>query len=548
MKNINFSNLLDDINIQLNRWGGDASTFFGVIIATLFINLLSLALPITLTQIYDRIIPNLALNTLFLLTVGVFVALIIEMILRFTREVINQWADARLEHTLSVEMYGKLLNVDLTKHDKHTPNNFFETMQSIAAYKNYFGSHLVIVYIDLSFVVVFLFIIYYIAGFLFLVPLVVVGFFTFCLRKENIALHEPLVKKYQSNDKRMRFLSNIFENIHTLKSMAMEKLIARRYERLLKNTLEVEYDLNIKNSKTQIYIALATHISIVLVVIFGAMMIVNNTLTIGSLAACIILVGRIIQPISRLDLLWNKNVSLNILAGGIGKIKSLTTQHDDVAIEPTGSDLSCKNLTLKSKVGNHVIINNLHFDIKQGELVGLQDANDSGVITALFLSFLQMYPIAEGQLFLDGQDIRRYDSSDLSQFISYIPSQAAIFKGSVIENMAMFEPSKYDDVIDISKKIGLHSVMTRLPAGYDTVLGESVTNILSRGIEQRIAIVRYLSRGAKVILFDNADNSLDSDARRQLVEYLKTLKDKVTVLIHSDCSDMISIVNRTIEL
>lgn len=542
--------MFKEVNSSLSYWGGNTRTFFGVIIATLFINVLSLALPITLTQIYDRIIPNHAIQTLLLLTVGVFIALIIEMMLRFSREVINQWADARLEHTLSNEMYRKLLNVDLSKVKRYTPNDYFETMQTLSLYKNYFSTHLLVAYIDTVFIVVFLGVIYYIAGFLFLVPLVVVGMFTLFLKMSHAPLKDPLTQKYEANDKRLRFLSNIFDNIHALKSMSMEKLIARRHDRLLKNTLEIEHEVSTLGSQSQTLLILATQISIIVVVICGAMMITQKMLTIGSLAACIILVGRILQPLNRLDLIWRKNIILGVLGKKIEKIKTLSFESPsgtEIAM-PVRGDIACRNLAISGEIDNEVVLNNINFEVKQGEIIGIYGSNSSGGIRDLLLSFIKMHSISAGEIFIGGKDIEQYQSTVLSNAISYIPSQAVIFRGTVIDNMTMHDHTMDDVVIDISKKMGLHRTITHLPGGYETNLGESVTNVLSRGVEQRICLVRAFSRSSEIILFDNADNFLDNVSRKNLLHYMSTLKGKKTMVIYSHSADMYSIADRSITL
>ena len=305
---------------------------FALLVAALVINLLSLALPITLLQVYDRVLPHNSIPTLTLLILGVMAALMIEAILRLGRAYISSLSAAKFEHRSSQAAVGHLLSASLTDYDKTAPGLHLQRLNSLNMLRDFYSGQAIGAVIDLPFIVLFLGLIAVIGGVLVAVPLgILIAFFITALVLGR-QLRKALDQRSQSDERRYNFIIETLTGVHTIKSMAMENLMIRRHEQLQVQC--AEDDLIAARSAHAAVNASATFsmLTMVLVAAVGSVLVIDGDLTVGGLAACTMLAGRSIQPLQRAMSLWTQFQNIRVARQRCQELFEIEPEDDDLSL------------------------------------------------------------------------------------------------------------------------------------------------------------------------------------------------------------------------
>ena len=233
---------------ELGRISYTPGGVFDLILASVFINLLALAMPLTLLQVYDRIIPNSAEGTLILLIVGVGSALILEACLRQGRSYVSGWMGARFEHLAGVAAVERLLNVSIVDYERQGSGVHLERFNSLGPLKEFYAGQAILALCDLPFAVLFLSAMYYLAGHLVLVPIALIIVFAIAAMVVGGRLRRALESRMMADDRRYSFIIEVLGGIHTVKGLAMEEQMIRRYERLQETCATADYNVALHSS------------------------------------------------------------------------------------------------------------------------------------------------------------------------------------------------------------------------------------------------------------------------------------------------------------
>src|SRR3990172_4086801 len=272
--------------------------------ASLGINLLTLALPIAIFQVYDRVLPNGTRDTLLLLVIGVGVALVLDALLRALRAALVAHASARFEYRVGCAALDRLLGAKLSAVEEVPEGVHLDRLGSVDALRDFYLGQPLTVAIDLPFVVIFLALIAYLAGPLALVPLALMAVAALIAVVAGRWLKAALEERATLDDRRYSFLIETLSGIHTLKSLGMEAQMLRRYERLQEGSVRAVYEVNAASASAQTVGNLFAPLTMLTVAGVGALMVLEGELTIGALAASTLLSGRTLQPLLRALGLW----------------------------------------------------------------------------------------------------------------------------------------------------------------------------------------------------------------------------------------------------
>ena len=257
---------------------------FDVVIASLMMNLLSLALPIVLLQVYDRIVPNNAKETLVLLVAGVACALILETIIRLARTYVTGWAGACFEHSAGNSALDALLNAEIASFEKEAAGVHLDRLSGVEAMRDFYSGQVVLIFVDLPFSILFLILIGFLGGALVVVPVVIFPLFAITAAIIGSRLRSALDRRANADDRRYNFLIEVLKGIHTVKAMAMEALMVRRFESLQETCAGAGHEVTklsaIANSAGSIF----SQLTMIGVVAFGAIFVIDGSLSIGGLA------------------------------------------------------------------------------------------------------------------------------------------------------------------------------------------------------------------------------------------------------------------------
>jgi ATP-binding cassette subfamily C protein LapB len=527
--------------------------FFDVTVATVFINVLGLALPLALFQVFDRVIPEKDASRLFWLIVGVGGALVLDAGLRVGRSYVCGWMGARLEHQTGCNALKRLFNVNIIDFEKRGAGAYLERLNGLAALRDFYAGPAVSAFFDLPFAVLYLAAMTYLAGPLVLVPILLIAVFfasTLMLGK----LHDTLNTLRQADDRRFGFIIEVLGGIHTVKGLGMEQQMLRRFERLQESSAEAEFGVSqFKDTATGAG-TLLSGLVIFAVAGFGAWLVIGGSLTTGALLAAILLAGRAVQPLETAAGAWTHYQDLKLARLRLADIFEMPIEKPAglTPLAPIKGSLDLENLTFsygKGKDGEDLpaVFRDINLSVEPGQTIGIVGPSASGRTTLLSLMMGQFTPTS-GTVRIDGFNIRECETANIHHQVAYLPQEAVMFSGTLLENLTMFRDDRAEDALGIARLLGLDNVAASLTQGYDTVIGVGAEDKLPRGTRQRIAIARAMVDKPRILLFDEANSFIDGSGDATLLDLLAKLKGRVTVIMVTQRPSMLRLADRILEI
>lgn len=512
-----------------------------VFMPSLLINILSLAVPLTVLQIYDRILPNQSYGTATLLISGALLAVMMEAFLRFVRAWLLGAAASNTEQSTYKNLIKKLQQASPAQLQKMGSGSIQEGLNSVGKVKEWYSGGVVAGFIDLPFAIIFLGLVYYIGGVLVLVPitvwlitLLVVLFTSFKVKKLS---EEASQKELQ----RRAFLSFLIATLQGIKRQAVESRIYQQFkiknqQRYTSKTAEEQ-----KNAFAQECIQLAALATSVILVVIGSLWVLDGELTTGGLAACSILSGRAVAPLSALMGIRIKLNTMHAAKHSIERINQLTPTYTMDAIANDFANLSFEdvcitrfneNFSLKGNVkrGDIVLINSEQIHINSymlANLAGMDEEDD----------------INNGNVMIDGTALQ------LAQSTAFCPAKGQVISGSILDNLCGFNVANTASAINYAQQLGLDSVITKLAEGLETKIGHSHAVPFSMGSIKRIALVTQFARDRPLLMLDRPDVSLDIDSINKLATTLQNeAAQGRTILMVSYHPQLVAIATQTLNV
>jgi ATP-binding cassette subfamily C protein LapB len=514
-----------------------------IILVSLAINLLSLALPIMVLQVYDRVMVNHTDSTLKVLSAGVIVAIILEIVLRITRTYTISWAGMIYEYTMSTNAMNRYINANPSEISNDTIGSKIQSIGSFGQLKDFYSGQILTTLADLPFALMFLLIIFYLTGELVIVPLVLIGIF--CIMAWIIGNLLKLSIQTQGNidNKRYNFILEALQGIHTIKSFGIESIMTRRHEAIEEKLSVASYNHAIISSLGYTAGVLLNELMVISTTAIGALMVINNQFTTGALITAILLSGRLMQPIQKILLLWTQFQKYRLASETVNNIFSIKQiEHISQDKAPaTKGEIQINNLSFKYK--DQLIFENINLSLKIPEIIAINGPSHSGKSTLMNLIVGSLPPL-KGSILIDGLSSLKYSSEELINHVGYISSESNIFYGTVLENLTGFDETKIKKAMDMAKFLKLDKDIDILPQGYDTKINDGIADVITPGIKQRISIARTLINKPKIILFNNADKGLDQEGYKNVLQFLNFLKGQVSMIIITDDPNIKKLADR----
>lgn len=541
----NLKSFLSDLRLLTDIWHRRTEAFWGLILTSLVINLLSVVFPIVVLQVYDRIIPNKAVNTLILLLIGVAVALLIEVILKIMRFYLGGWADAKFEFLTSCKAFQRIVDSKLEDFEKVGSGVHIKRINSLNLLRDFYSGQAVISVIDVPFLLLFLSLIAYIGGWIVFIPIIILIYFIIKLIPHLKVMENILDKSQKQEDLRVNFIIETLSNIHSVKAMAMEAQMLRRYEKLQKKSAFFDHELSISNAKLATLTKSLSQLMIIAVVAFGSFEVMNGTLTIGGLAACMLLSTRCMQPISTIMSVWSRLKLVIVAQNELNTLLKMPTEYstDFPKFEKVEGKIEFKNISFRYD-DSRWILKNTNLIVKKNETISITGEGLSGKTTLLWLIMGLLSPL-EGKILIDNKDISKYQMSTLREQIGYLPQKPILFHGTILENITMFQDEKYEmQAKRAANFIGVNKMINELPDGYNTIIAKHTNETLARGINQRIAIARAFLHEPPIVLFDEANASIDLAGDKVITNVLSRIKGKCTLVLVSHRPSVLNLANK----
>ncbi len=521
-----------------------------ILLASVFINLLSLALPVTLIQVYDRILPNESFSSLGWLVLGVAVALFLEAVLRVARTYLSGWMGIHFELQVGGGAFNRLTMTSITEFERDGMGTHLDRLNAVNSLREFYSGSAFQVMLDVPFALLFVAAIAYLAGVVALIPLLAIAAFLASVFLAKKRFRTALDNRHTANDRRQNFLIEALSGIHTVKSMGMEELMSRRYERLQETTAETSLEVALWSMSPMVLGAFYSMLTMFGVVGLGASHVIDGTLTIGGLSGVTLLAGRALQPVQSAASFLLRFSDMQLARERLAELVALTTRKaEDVYKLPdqVQGEITLDHVSFRFNAKNALILDDVSVTVRPGETIGIKGESASGKSTLLYVMMGALTPTA-GQVTLDGYDLSRCDNSRLGDTIAYLPQVGALFQGTILENLTMFRDQRREAALKAAELLGLDYVVARMPMGFDTMVGKESQDFLSGGVKQRIAIARALVPDPPVLLFDEANVAMDAQGDALLKKVLLKMKGHCTIVLVSHRPSLLELADRILIL
>ena len=524
--------------------------YLEVIVASFLVNLFALVTPLFIMNVYDRVVPNHAIETLWVLASGVAIVFIFDLILKSLRGYFIDAASKRADIMLSSRTFSRVMDIKMSDRPQRV-GSFANNLQEFDSFREFFTSTTLIALIDLPFVILFVLLIYFIGGILAIVPLTAIPLIIGAGLLFQKPLHKVISESFKESAAKHAMLIEVLSALDTVKSARAEGVMQKRWEtfnaKLAKHGLKSRFlSLSMMNLAQ-----LIQQISTVAVIALGVYSIIEGNLSVGGLIACTILTGRCLAPMGQVASILTRYHHSMTAFEAIDRIMHLPVERpaDKRFLHRPliSGDVQFSHVSFKYKDQQVPALSEVSFQIRDGEKVAIIGRTGSGKTTLQKL-ILNYYQPEAGAIQIAGTDINQIDPTDLRRNVSYVPQEITLFEGTVRENIVLGMPLATDEgVLEASRIAGILEFMNSHPEGFDLNVGERGAK-LSGGQRQGIAIARALINKAPILLLDEPTASLDNTTETVFKNNFTTyLKDRTLILVTHKAS-MLSLVDRLIVL
>ncbi|WP_394140945.1 ABC transporter transmembrane domain-containing protein [Vibrio chagasii] len=512
-----------------------------VLLPSLLINLLSLAVPLTVLQIYDRILPNQSYGTATLLLAGATLAVAMEALIRFVRTWLLSAAASNTEKATYQTLVERVTTASSGHLRKLGVGGVEEGLGSVSKVKDWYSGGIISGFIDLPFALIFLGLVAYIGGELVVIPLAVWLITLGIVWLSSIRVKSLSEEASKDEQERKAFLILLSQTIQGIKRQAVESRIFNQFKSLNNIRSQSKAKEEEQNAFAQECIQLAALATSVLLVITGSLWVLDGQLTTGGLAACSILSGRAVAPLSALVGVRIKLNSIHSANQAIEKLGDLSLS------ESSGFELNFSDFeTLEIKqatVERYGELARADVTLNKGELV-LLESEERHTNSHLLSSIAGIDDLTAGECFINGEAV---STASVAQATAYCGVKGQLVSGTILDNLCGFDPERTQSANDYAERLGLTKEITRLPDGLETQIGHTSASLLSMGNIKMLNIAAQLASGKPVIMLERPDSSLDLNALGNLV---KVLDEEVlagrTILMVSYHAKLREIASRTI--
>ncbi|GGW37009.1 type I secretion system permease/ATPase [Vreelandella hamiltonii] len=521
-----------------------------IVLGSLAINLFAVAMPLFVLNVYDRVVPNQATETLWVLAVGIFIVLCFDLALRLMRSSFVDLAASRADVKLSSSIMAKSLGLRLEERPAST-GSFTSTLQSFESVRAFIGSATILGIVDLPFVLMFAAIIALINPWLVLPVLVGIVFVLLYALAAQGKLHELSQTTWEVGAQRNSLLVESISQLENVKALRAESRIQRQWEKATAFLAKTGSQLKMVSTSVSNVAQWAQHSIAVCVIIVGVYQIIQGNLTQGGLIAAYMLSSRAMAPISQAAaLLAQYHQSSTALESLNNVMDKKSERHEGKSYVEKPSfegNIRLEKVTLRYPNEERDALREVSIHVKAGEKVALLGRIGCGKssLNKLIMGFYQ--PTA-GAVLVDNVDIRQLDPLHLRRHIGYVPQDVSLFSGSLRENIvAGGGNDRVDDeaLLRALELAGLEALVNGHPHGVDLQVGER-GQALSGGQKQAVAIARALVQDPPILLLDEPTSSMDNASEEAFKANLTRMSAGKTILVVTHRTSLLSLVDRII--
>ena len=521
-----------------------------VLLAALLANMFALGLPLFVMNVYDRVVPNHAFETLWVLAVGLMLMLVSDLVLRTLRSRFVDLASSRSDVKLSAFIMERVLGMRMEQRPV-SAGSFASNLRAFESVRDFIGSATVVAFIDLPFALIFMIVIGWISWPM-LIPLGVGAaiMLLYALAVQG-RMHELAETTYRAAAQRNATLIEGLVGFETLKALGAESAIQSKWEKSAALLARVGAQLRLLSSTASNTSAFVQQLITLVIVIIGVYVIAERELTVGGLIACTMLASRAMAPVGQVaGLLVQYHTAATALTSLNEVMERDVERPEDTTFISRGhlkGAIDFRDVSFTYPGQDTPSLRNLTFSVKPGEKVAILGRIGSGK-TTLEKLILGLYRPTTGAVLVDGIDLRQLDPAELRRQIGYVQQDVMLFYGSLRDNITMGAPLAEDaDIVKAAEIGGIIGLVNQHPQGFDMLVGERGES-LSGGQRQGVAIARAVINDPPILLLDEPTSSMDYSSEEDIKRRLKEFSVGKTVLLISHRTSVLELADRIIVL
>ena len=519
-----------------------------VLIASLLINIFALVGPLFTMNVYDRVVPNQAIDTLWVLASGVFLVYIFDFIIRMLRGYFVDIAGKKSDILISANIFERVMGMKLVNRPVSI-GAFASNLKDFESIRDFITSATILSVIDLPFVIIFLLVIAYVGSALVFIPIVAIILIILYGFLIQPILRTSIEKAFKASSQKNATLIEGLNGIETIKTLRMEGAMQSRWERSTAYISEWSIRSKFISSSATNFCLFIQQISIVIVIIYGVYLIGAGEVSMGGLIATVLLTSRAISPVSQATNLSTRFYHAKAAYSSLNGIMNQPIEHqnnsDYLNLDKIKGEISFEDVSFTYPNEKESVLKNINIKINEGERIGFLGKVGSGKST-IFKLILKLYDPDQGMVKFDGLDSNQINIDELRKHIGYIDQNPNLFFGTLKDNIVSGFPEASDDqMLAVSKLTGVHAFASNHPLGYNMPVGEQGVK-LSVGQRQSVAIARALIGQSPILLLDEPTSALDKTNENLLKNNLLKSTSNKTLLLITHRTSMLDIVDRII--
>lgn len=513
-------------------------------------SILSLSSIVFIMAVYDEVVPSRSQITLGYFVLGLVLALCCVQFVHILQNRALSYFGARLDLIIGSEVMRHVMNLPMGLVEGASVASQVARLRQFDGIRETFTGPIANIILEGPYMIFFLIVLFLVAGPIVIVPLLMIFVFIIMLFLMAPVLRRSTHKVSTASLERRKFLLEGTSNLTTIKHLAAEKTWVDRFQ-------EVSASLSVAQKQSELLSSLSINLSQMIMkiagisaIIWGAVRVTENLMSIGALMAVVLLVWRVLSPLqSGLMVLGRFDLIMESLEQ-INRLMSLPSERRHVTESPHRFDglVRIQNVGFRYPNDPQPAIQGIMMEAKPGEIIAIVGQNGSGKTTLIKLLLGFYYPQA-GSITIDGIDIRQFDPMVLRQSLAYVPQQNQFFHGTLAQNLLFSAPEATEErMIQAAEKAGLLSQIMTLPEGFETRIDEQVMNIFSSGFLQKLNLARAYIRKSNIIIMDEPGNTLDQEGDETLRQTITEFRGKKTVIMVTHRPSLINLADRVLSL
>jgi len=528
----------------------NGGAFFQILLAAFGINVFGLALPIFVMNVYDRVIPNLAMVTLWTLAAGVAIALVLDLVLKLVRTNVLEVTGRRVDMKIASTLFQHAMNIRLI-HRQGGAAGIASQIRDFEMVREFFTSSSFVAVIDLLFIGIFVAVLWVIVGPIAIVPLIAVPIVIGLALIAQLPIGSAIHKAQELAAKRHLVLIESLLGVETVKSVNGERVMQQEWENAVAASARISAKTRFWSNFAISGTMLIQQAVSVLMIVWGVYLVAEGRISIGGLIAANILAGRMLAPLGNITQTLVRAQHAFKALGSISQFMKLPVEAGDnvrSGLAVADAAIAFKDVSVTYPGSKVAALSEVCLEIKPGETLGVLGRVGSGK-TTLGKMFAGLLQPDSGIILVDGHEMQQYEPAVLREGIGYLPQDPELFTGTIRENLLLGHPHASEDELNRALYLaGMDHFIAENPQGLNQFVGEK-GNRLSGGQRQAISLARLLLRRPKLLFLDEPTNAMDNGTEAIVIARMKRLRDEgVSLVVATHRNSLAAVVDRLIVL